>query len=75
MPTPKTLQRWAVDLKGTKELTGLKVDSVRFHEIAGGRERVTIILATGTRLVIEGGGPVRAWTYCCGKPDPGPAPV
>jgi hypothetical protein len=75
MSTHKTLQRWAKDIAATKSTTGKRVDSLRFHEVAGGRERVSLILHDGTRLVIEGGGPLRAWTYCCGKPDPGPAPV
>lgn len=61
MPTPEQLKRWQTDWCATVSIMGKKIDSLRFEDGPDGKERVTIILADGTRLGFEAVAPLRAW--------------
>lgn len=61
MPTPEQMKRWQADWAATLSCTGQKIDSIRFEDGPGGKERATIILADGRRLGFEASVPLRAW--------------
>lgn len=61
MATKEQMARWAADWGAIVNQAGKKIDSMRFEDGPGGKERLTIILADGTRLGVEASGPLRAW--------------
>lgn len=75
MATKEQVERWQKNWATVIDRSfGKKIDSVKFEDgpAGSGKERVTIILADGTRLGLEAPAPIYAWIRRCGHPNDGP---